>query len=82
MDVCETGTENRYATGDSVAKKIVSAVLGIVAGLFVGIIILGTLIRVTFSSIFGWGDSALVMPVVNGNMKGIKRYGYCDASSG
>jgi hypothetical protein len=69
-------------SGIVLAKKIMSLVLGIVIGLFVGTIILGTLIRLTFSSIFGWGDSAPVMPVVNGKMKGIKRYGYCDASSG
>ncbi len=39
-------------------KKIVSAVLGITVGLFVGIIVLGTLVRVIFSMIFTWGDSA------------------------
>ena len=34
------------------------AVLGIAVGLFVGIFVLGTVIRIIFSSILGWGDSA------------------------
>lgn len=41
-----------------IINKLVSACLGIAVGLFVGILILGTLVRVIFSSIFGWGDSA------------------------
>jgi hypothetical protein len=39
-------------------RKFLSAIFGIVLGLFVGILVMGTLIRLIFSFIFGWGDSA------------------------
>jgi hypothetical protein len=40
------------------AKTFLSAIFGIALGLFVGILVMGTLIRLIFSFIFGWGDSA------------------------
>ena len=40
-------------------KKIVGAVLGIAVGLLIGVFLMGTPIRIIFSSVFGWPyDSA------------------------
>jgi len=39
-------------------KKILSAIFGIALGLFVGIFVIGAVIRILFYLIFGWGDSA------------------------
>lgn len=39
-------------------KKIFSAILGLALGLFTGLLIIGTVIRLIFSLVFGWGDSA------------------------
>jgi hypothetical protein len=39
-------------------KKIISAIFGLALGLFTGLLIIGTVIRLIFSLVFGWGDSA------------------------
>lgn len=42
----------------TLAKKFISTGLGIAVGLFVGIFILGTMVRLIFSAVFRWGDRA------------------------
>jgi len=37
--------------------KILSVFLGLLSGIFLGLVILGTLIRVLLDLLFGWGDS-------------------------
>lgn len=39
-------------------KKIIGAVFGVALGLFIGLLIVGTFVRLIFSLMFGWGDSA------------------------
>jgi hypothetical protein len=39
-------------------KKIINAIFGIVLDLFIGLLLIGTLVRVAFSLLFSWGDSA------------------------
>ena len=43
---------------NNVPIKIVNHIFGIVLGLFLGLLIFGTIIRLTFSFLFGWQDSA------------------------
>ena len=62
---------NSYIQGQQMAaeskrmspKRFLSGIFGIVLGLFVGILLMGTLIRPIFSFIFGWGDSASIWGV-------------------
>ena len=47
----------------SLPKVILGALFAIVSGLFVGIFIIGTIIRLIFNFIFHWGDSAPIWGV-------------------
>ena len=44
-------------------KKIIGAIFGFILGLFLGLMIFGTIIRLTFNLLFGWGDSGPIWGV-------------------
>ena len=46
------------------SKKILNVIFSIVLGLFIGIIVIGTLIHLLFYVVFGWGDSGPLWGVV------------------